>query len=264
MSKEIRFKGIVATLAQIAADAFAGRISWASDLARPVHYYTDSDYAVLARKDVAETFPGIVNASTVGVGIRPKVSLADGTDAVQDAATFRGTIGAQHRNEAVNVTVTYPGPNSGYFLLGTTAEAAIPASRLVEGLVVRIKALADVSVDSGVYFSLIGALSNASTGVYPDTYDSASFGGPIGRWPGFLSGKILFTVEIRLGAITSGTTRLVHYVWSAQADGLAPIFWADGNYPLDVSIPRYPHLAVDLSGNGSINKYVYSVEIQDP
>lgn len=154
MSKEIRFKGIVATLAQIAADAFAGRISWASDLARPVHYYTDSDYAVLARKDVAETFPGVkitnqagpvarmvqagtdgtqsavsaataratigaqealgytpvnkagdtmtggltltslVNSATAGVGIRPKVALADGTDAVQDAATFRGTIGA--------------------------------------------------------------------------------------------------------------------------------------------------------------------------
>lgn len=155
MSKQIRFKGIVATLAQIAADAFAGRISWASDLARPVHYYTDSDYAVLARKDVAETFPevkitnqagpvarmvqagtdgtqsavsaatarstigaqealgytpvnkagdtmtggltltSLVNSATAGVGIRPKVALADGTDAVRDAATFRGVIGAQ-------------------------------------------------------------------------------------------------------------------------------------------------------------------------
>ena len=187
MSKNIRFKGIVATLAQIAADAFAGRISWASDLARPVHYYTDSDYAVLARKDVAETFPevkitnqagpvarmvqagtdgsqsavsaatarstigaqealgytpvnkagdtmtgaltlsagdlnvgagaiqtasttrisnggagtltSLVNSATAGVGVRPKVALADGTDSVQDAATFRGTIGAVAASE---------------------------------------------------------------------------------------------------------------------------------------------------------------------
>jgi hypothetical protein len=181
-----------------------------------------------------------------------------------DAAGSRALIGAQHRNEAVNVTVTYPGPNSGYFLLGTTAEAAIPTSRLVEGLVVRIKALAYVSVNPGVYFDVMGALSNASTGVYPDAHDATGFGGSTGRWPGYSSGKILFTVEIRLGAITSGTTRLVHYVWSAQADGLAPIFWAHDSYSLDVSIPRYPHLAVDLSGNGSIIKYVYSVEIQDP
>lgn len=162
MSKKIRYKGIVATLAQIAADAFAGRISWASDLARPVHYYTDSDYAVLARKDVAETFPevkitnqagpvarmvqagtdgtqsavsaatarstigaqealgytpvnkagdtmtggltltSLVNSATAGVGIRPKVALADGTDSVRNAATFREVIGASDGKELLN------------------------------------------------------------------------------------------------------------------------------------------------------------------
>ena len=94
MSKEIRFKGIVATLAQIAADAFAGRISWASDLARPVHYYTDSDYAVLARKDVAETFPSLTVTDQAGPVARMVQAGTDGTQSAVDAATARTTIGA--------------------------------------------------------------------------------------------------------------------------------------------------------------------------
>ena len=94
MSKEIRFKGIVATLAQIAADAFAGRISWASDLARPVHYYTDSDYAVLARKDVAETFPGVKITNQAGPVARMVQAGTDGTQSAVSAATARSTIGA--------------------------------------------------------------------------------------------------------------------------------------------------------------------------
>lgn len=95
MSKKIRFKGIVATLAQIAADAFAGRISWASDLARPVHYYTDSDYAVLARKDVAETFPGVKITNQAGPVARMVQAGTDGTQSAVSAATARSTIGAQ-------------------------------------------------------------------------------------------------------------------------------------------------------------------------
>ena len=95
MSKKIRFKGIVATLAQIAADAFAGRISWASDLARPVHYYTDSDYAVLARKDVAETFPGVKITNQAGPVARMVQAGTDGTQSAVSAETARSTIGAQ-------------------------------------------------------------------------------------------------------------------------------------------------------------------------
>ena len=94
MSKEIRFKGIVATLAQIAADAFAGRISWASDLARPVHYYTDSDYAVLARKDVAETFPGVKITNQAGPVARMVQAGTDGTQSAVSAATARATLSA--------------------------------------------------------------------------------------------------------------------------------------------------------------------------
>lgn len=95
MSKEIRFKGIVATLAQIAADKFAGRIAWASDLARSVHYYTDSDYAVLARKDVAETFPGIKVTNQAGPVVRMVQAGTDGTQTAVGAAVARWTIGAQ-------------------------------------------------------------------------------------------------------------------------------------------------------------------------
>ena len=47
----------------------------------------------------AGTLTSLVNSATAGVGIRPKVALADGTDAVQDAATFRGTIGAVAASE---------------------------------------------------------------------------------------------------------------------------------------------------------------------
>ncbi len=99
MSKNIRFKGIVATLAQIAADAFAGRISWASDLARPVHYYTDSDYAVLARKDVAETFPGVKITNQAGPVARMVQAGTDGTQSAVSAETARTTIGALASSE---------------------------------------------------------------------------------------------------------------------------------------------------------------------
>jgi len=144
MSKEIRFKGIVATLAQIAADAFAGRISWASDLARPVHYYTDSDYAVLARKDVAETFPGVKITNQAGPVARMVQAGTDGTQSAVSAATARSTIDAAqtaHTHTVANLsnlganwsgllTSAKPTTLSGYGI--TDAQAALgytPANR---------------------------------------------------------------------------------------------------------------------------------------
>lgn len=86
MSKNIRFKGLVSTLAQIAADKFAGRIAWASDLARLIYYYTDSNYAVLARKDVAETFAGILASNLTSNRI---VTVGANGQLVDDAGLTR-------------------------------------------------------------------------------------------------------------------------------------------------------------------------------
>ena len=152
MSKQIRFKGIVATLAQIAADAFAGRISWASDLARPVHYYTDSDYAVLARKDVAETFPSLTVTDQAGAGTRPAVITATGALSNQDAETFRGTIGAQASlgyEPANKAGDTFTGQ-----VLVTDPTAAIPGSKLL------------ISVGSGDVFGGIGFHSDGAASTF--------------------------------------------------------------------------------------------------
>lgn len=70
MATNIRFQGLVKTTAEIEADKFAGRFGWNSTLARFVAYFTGTDYATMARKDVAETFPGLTVTNQAGTGSR--------------------------------------------------------------------------------------------------------------------------------------------------------------------------------------------------
>ena len=57
--QNVRFKGLVKTTAELESDKFAGRIGWNSTLARFVAYFNPTNYATMARKDIAETFPGL-------------------------------------------------------------------------------------------------------------------------------------------------------------------------------------------------------------
>ena len=93
MAINIRFKGIIATLAQIAADRFAGRVAWATDIARMIWYYDATNYGIMARRDVLESFEAGIQDATVTAG-QPMVAGASGRYQTQDAATFRATIGA--------------------------------------------------------------------------------------------------------------------------------------------------------------------------
>lgn len=94
MSKEIRLVTVVDTTANIAADKYKGRIGWATDLARGIWYYDATNYGVLARADVLETFAQGIKDSTITSG-QALVAGASGRIQSQDAATFRTTIGAQ-------------------------------------------------------------------------------------------------------------------------------------------------------------------------
>ena len=119
MSTPIRFKGVVDSTANIELGKYQGRIGFDTTISRYIAYYDATNSAVLARRDIAETFAGIRNngayqdslgverisstgaviGSTLkasnlpGVGARPLVADALGVIDDQDAATFRTTIG---------------------------------------------------------------------------------------------------------------------------------------------------------------------------
>ena len=93
MAINIRFKGIIETLANIATDKFAGRLAWASNIARMIWYYDAANYGVMARRDVLESFEAGIQDATVTAG-QPMVAGASGRYQTQDAATFLGTVGA--------------------------------------------------------------------------------------------------------------------------------------------------------------------------
>lgn len=100
MSKPIRFKGIIGTLAQIIADRFAGRIAWVTDISRVIMYYDATNYGIMARRDVLESFEAGIQDATVTAGY-PMVAGASGRYQTQDAATFRTTIGAAGTSNVV-------------------------------------------------------------------------------------------------------------------------------------------------------------------
>lgn len=101
MSKEIRLVTVVDTTANIAADKYKGRIGWSTDLARGIWYYDATNYGVLARADVLETFAQGIKDSTITSG-QALVAGDSGRIQSQDATTFRTTIGAQ----AADATLT--------------------------------------------------------------------------------------------------------------------------------------------------------------
>lgn len=118
MSTPIRFKGVVDTTANIELDKYQGRIGFDTTVNRYVAYYDNTNRAVLARRDIMETFSGIrnngayqdslgverisstgaVTGSTLkasnlpGSGVRPLVADALGVIDDQDAVMFRKTI----------------------------------------------------------------------------------------------------------------------------------------------------------------------------
>jgi hypothetical protein len=89
-----RFKGLASSFAAIAADLFTGRFAWITDISRVVWYYTASNYAVLARTDVEETFAAGIKDSTLTANL-PVYSNASNRLATETAADFRSRIGAQ-------------------------------------------------------------------------------------------------------------------------------------------------------------------------
>lgn len=93
MAINIRFKGIIGTLAQIVTDRFAGRIAWVTDISRVIMYYDATNYGIMARRDVLESFEAGIQDATVTAG-QPMVAGTSGRYQTQDAATFRTTIGA--------------------------------------------------------------------------------------------------------------------------------------------------------------------------
>lgn len=93
MAINIRFKGIIGTLAQIITDRFAGRIAWMTDISRFIMYYDATNYGVMARRDVLESFEAGIQDATVTAG-QPMVAGTAGRYQTQDAATFRATIDA--------------------------------------------------------------------------------------------------------------------------------------------------------------------------
>jgi hypothetical protein len=100
MAINIRFKGIIGTLAAIAADKFSGRVAWATDIARMIWYYDATNYGIMARRDVLESFEAGIQDATVTAG-QPMVAGASGRYQTQDAATFRATIGAAGASNTV-------------------------------------------------------------------------------------------------------------------------------------------------------------------
>lgn len=100
MAINIRFKGIIGTLAQIITDRFAGRIAWMTDISRFIMYYDATNYGVMARRDVLESFEAGIQDATVTAG-QPMVAGTSGRYQTQDAATFRTTIGAASATNVV-------------------------------------------------------------------------------------------------------------------------------------------------------------------
>ncbi len=100
MAINIRFKGIIGTLAQIITDRFAGRIAWVTNISRLIMYYDATNYGVMARRDVLESFEAGIQDATVTAG-QPMVAGTAGRYQTQDAATFRTTIGAAGTSNVV-------------------------------------------------------------------------------------------------------------------------------------------------------------------
>lgn len=93
MAINIRFKGIIDSLVNIAADKFAGRIAWVTDISRMIMYYDATNYGIMARRDVLESFEAGIQDATVTAG-QAMVAGASGRYQTQDATNFRTTIGA--------------------------------------------------------------------------------------------------------------------------------------------------------------------------
>lgn len=146
------------------------------------------------------TLTSLVNSATAGVGIRPKVALADGTDAVQDAATFRGTIGAARATVLSDYSFSLASP---------------PASAMsIPGLASAIPGADAISVDISAHYTpgvewqflcgnrntLLGSLGN--TGVFTLR----------GHISSYASGVVLFRGTLFDGATTTQVQ------WSAIAN----------------------------------------------
>lgn len=100
MAINIRFKGIIDSLVNIAADKFAGRLAWATNISRVIWYYDATNYGIMARRDVLESFEAGIQDATVTAG-QPMVAGTSGRYQTQDAATFRTTIGAAGTSNVV-------------------------------------------------------------------------------------------------------------------------------------------------------------------
>lgn len=100
MAINIRFKGIIDSLVNIAADKFAGRLAWATNISRVIWYYDATNYGIMARRDVLESFEEGIQDATVTAG-QPMVAGTSGRYQTQDAATFRTTIGAAGTSNVV-------------------------------------------------------------------------------------------------------------------------------------------------------------------
>lgn len=100
MSINIRFKGIIDSLVNIAADKFAGRLAWATNISRMIWYYDATNYGIMARRDVLESFEEGIQDATVTAG-QPMVAGTSGRYQTQDAGTFRTTIGAAGTDNTV-------------------------------------------------------------------------------------------------------------------------------------------------------------------
>jgi hypothetical protein len=58
LSTPIRFKGVVDSTANIELGKYQGRIGFDTTISRYIAYYDATNSAVLARRDIAETFAG--------------------------------------------------------------------------------------------------------------------------------------------------------------------------------------------------------------
>lgn len=173
-----------------------------------------------------------------------------------DAATARATIGVKNTAEAVSVTKAYadlPSP-AGYALLNDSAFPVIPANALTGGTVIRLKAGGNFSVPD--YADLVFGLSTNSGVGAPTLQTGFSIGVAGGPLPDFTSGKVLISCEMYIGAVTSGSTRRVHFVISVTdvATNTTHTYF-DENRSIDTSLALYPHIAIDLANSGSITRY---------
>jgi hypothetical protein len=127
MSKPIRFKALVKTLAEFATDVFAGRIGIASDIHRFIFSEDGTTYAQVARRDVLETFAAGINAQ--GPGISATTVKATDQAGTGDRMTQSASDGTQSAPNPIGATgVAILGSATvadALAILGTTAMQAI-------------------------------------------------------------------------------------------------------------------------------------------